>query len=257
MTTAAPTLSVVKVDTPRLAEIDYLATLARYVDAFVRADGCVVLVHGGGSEIARLHAALDVPFRLERGLRVTSDAAMGIVSMVLCGLVNKRVVSTFNAAGLRTLGICGADLGVMRANFLNYRQLGRVGGPPEIDAAAIATLLGTTDVLAVSPVCMAPDGSLLNVNADAVAQTLAVAIQASCLEFVTDAVGVPTADGTARSLMVDEVSELIDASHVGGTMIPKLQASLAALDGGVSRVRFGSLESLRLGTATVVSASAA
>jgi acetylglutamate kinase len=140
----------------------------------------------------------------------------------------------------------------MHADFLNHAQLGWVGGPPDVDSRKLEALLGMANVLVVSPVSLGPRGSLLNVNADLAAQTIAVALKARRLDFVTDVDGVCAEGETVRSLASTQIERMIQDSIVHGGMIPKLQASLAALDGGVSRVCVGNLTSLRRGTATEV-----
>ena len=110
--------------------------------------------------------------------------------MVLAGLVNKRLVAMFVNAGINAIGICGADLGVMRSESINADRLGRVGGPPKVDVPALETLMQCSDIAVVSPVCLGLDGRLLNVNADMVAQSVAVALSADQLDFVTDVEGI-------------------------------------------------------------------
>lgn len=245
---------LVKVGGAHLDDAAFVDDLAEYLREMLSAQARIVLVHGGGREIAELHAALSLPSRKEVGLRITSEEGMRLVAMVLAGLVNKRLVAHLNGSGLRTLGVCGADLGILEAEFLNYEQLGRVGGPPRVRVNALRDLLRTAEVLVVSPICQGPDRALVNVNADLVAQTLAVALGVTCLDFVTDVPGVRTQGDTARRLAPDEITDLIGSSVVAGGMIPKLHASIAALDGGVANVRVGNIHSLRSGTATVVHA---
>lgn len=246
---------IVKVGGAHLAEPDYLAGLTRHIVRLVDGtDDRVVLVHGGGKEIGSLHERLGLPFRKERGLRVTPDETMDLVAMVLCGQVNKRLVAHFQSANLDALGVCGADLGILRAEYLNRRQLGRVGGPPRVDVDALRRLLTAARILVVSPVCLAPGGGLLNVNADVAAQVIAVALDARHLDFVTDVRGVKNGEDSLPSLSRLQVERLIQQSIVAGGMIPKLHASLAALDGGVAVVRVGNLKSLAEGTATEVHA---
>ncbi len=247
-------LQLVKVGGALLKNKKDLAQLNEHLRAIVELKKRVVLVHGGGKEIASLHKQLNVPHRKELGQRVTSEESMDLVTNVLCGLVNKRLVACTNSAGVKALGICGADQGIMRADYLNYEKLGMVGGPPKVNVPAIESLLATTQVLIVSPVCLGPEGELLNVNADLAAQSLAVALNTECLDFVTDVEGVRTAEGTARTLVPAQIEEMIQSSIVEGGMIPKLQASIAALVGGVAKVRVGSLESLSQGLATEVAA---
>lgn len=245
---------VVKVGGAQIETRESVRQIIRHVRELVDAGGDVVLVHGGGGEIGSLHARLEIPYRTERGLRVTPDASMDIVAMVLCGLVNKRLVTSFIEADVPALGLSGADLGLMRSGFLNRDRLGRVGGPPSVDGARLAELLGRGVMLVLAPVCIGPDGDLVNVNADMAAQAVAVALDAECLEFITDVDGVRTPNGNARELSMEETQRLIRDSVIKGGMIPKLQATLAALDGGVARVRVGTPYSLSHGTATEVRA---
>ena len=245
-------LKIVKVGGAHLESEEFLERLIQYINHIVATDGRVVLVHGGGKEIEDLHTAVGASFEKSLGLRVTSASSMKLVTMVLAGLVNKRLVSACARRSLCALGVSGIDADLMRSRFLNEKQLGRVGGPPTVNADRMISLLHEVDVLVVSPICTGPDGDPVNVNADIAAQAIAVALKAECLDFVTDVDGVRTEKGTARSLCVAEIESLMDSSVISGGMIPKLQASLAALDGGVLKVRVGSLESLQGGKATEV-----
>lgn len=245
---------VVKVGGTQIETRDRVHQIIRHVRQLIDAGNEVVLVHGGGGEIGELHTRLEMPYRTERGLRITPEASMDIVAMVLCGLVNKRLVAGFVHAGVPALGLSGADFGLMRAGFLNRDRLGRVGGPPSVDGRRLAELLEKGPLIVLAPVCMGSDGDLVNVNADMVAQAVAVALDAECLEFVTDVDGVRTPKGNARELSMKETQRLIRESVIKGGMIPKLQATLAALDGGVGRVRVGTPHSLSSGTATEVHA---
>lgn len=242
---------VIKIGGAHLDDEAHLEALFELVRSQNDDERRVILVHGGGKEIGRMHARLDVPYYKDGGLRVTSDESMPIVSMVLCGLVNKRIVARFRGLGLRAVGVSGADLG-MRSPFLSESRLGRVGGPPRADVEATRSLLEPVDVLVVAPVCLAPDGGLINVNADTVAQTIATALSVSCLDFVTDVEAVRGQSGAIGRLQVEDVGALMEKSVVTGGMIPKLQSAVAAIDGGVQRVRVGSLASLARGTATEV-----
>jgi acetylglutamate kinase len=246
--------TVVKVGGAQLETPERVRQIVAHVRQLVEKGREVVLVHGGGGEIGALHERLDVPWRTHHGLRVTHDESMDIVAMVLCGLVNKRLVARLVAAGVPALGLCGADLGLMRTSLLNADRLGRVGGPPSVDHERLGDLLDRGHMLVLSPVCLGPDGDLVNVNADTVAQTVAVALDADCLEFVTDVDGVRTSTGNAGRLSTKEAQRLIRESVIKAGMIPKVQAAVAALDGGVVSVRVGTPQSLAQGTATEVHA---
>lgn len=246
--------TIVKVGGAQLATPERMQDVIAHVRSLVREGREVVLVHGGGGEIGDLHERLGLPRRTERGLRVTPDASMDIVAMVLCGLVNKRLVAGLVEGGVPALGLSGADLGLMQSGFLNQGRLGRVGGPPRVRADRLERFLDEGAMLVLAPVCLGPDGGLVNVNADTAAQAVAVALGAECLEYVTDVAAVRTPTGNARTLSIAEAQRLLADSVIQGGMIPKMHATLAALDGGVSRVRVGTPHSLSHGTATEVSA---
>lgn len=214
----------------------------------------LIVVHGGGKEIGELHERLGISFEKKGGLRITSEASMDLVTMTLCGLVNKRLVARLTAAGVDALGLCGADRGLLRSRVLNARRLGRVGNPPSVRVEVLDELLDRGLVVVLSPVSLGSDGALLNVNADAAAQAVAAAMEAERLDFVTDTDGVHTGAGTARTLAAEDLEPLVRSAHVTGGMVPKLQAALAAVQAGVERVRVGSLASLARGTATEVHA---
>ena len=216
----------------------------------LRAIGPVILVHGGGTQISELQEKLGITPRKHEGLRATSREGMTVVAMVLSGLLNKRIVAHFGHGGLSALGVSGPDCGLLRAPFWGIGELGRVGGAPEVDRTALDALLGVTGLLVVAPVCLAPDGGLVNVNADTVAQALAVCIGADVLEFVTDVDAVKARGRFVPRLNPDEARRLISDGVVRGGMRPKIEAALSAIDAGVGRVRVGSLDSLSGQSAT-------
>lgn len=247
--------TVIKVGGARLRDPAHVGRLAAYVGSIVRRGEAVLVVHGGGPEIAELHRNLDVAFTKHRGLRVTSEESMPLVTMVLCGLVNKRVVARFVADGIRAVGLCGVDYGLLTANLLDPEQLGRVGGPPRVDAARLWRVIDDSAVPVLAPVCLGRDGRPVNVNADTVAHAVSTALPATTLDFVSDVPGVRTAEAEViPSLDAARIQGLLRGAEVSGGMIPKLQAALAAIDAGVERVRVGDLRGMQRGTATEVTA---
>ncbi len=245
--------TVIKIGGARLREEADLAALAELVQQRRAKSERLVVVHGGGAEIGELHRALDLPFEKRLGLRVTSDASMPLVTMVLAGLVNTRLVARLLEAGVPALGLSGVDGGLLRSRFIDHATLGRVGGPPRVDASLLQRLLDTDQVLVVAPVCLGPDGAPVNVNADTAAHALATALRARSLDFISDVPGVLTSDGeVAPRLSSAEVQALLHGAAITGGMIPKLQAALAALDAGVQQVRVGDLQGMQCRTATEI-----
>lgn len=245
-------IRVIKVGGAQIDSDDRLPPLMDHIEEALNAHYPVVLVHGGGCEIGDYHKRLGVPFESKSGLRATSEQSMDIVTMVLCGLVNKRLVAHLVQRGHRAVGLSGVDLGMLRADPIHAERLGQVGGSPQVDSATIHTLLSDGVLPVIAPVSLSHEGQLLNVNADIAAQAIAVAIGASSLEFVTDVEGLRGNQGVEREILTPKLKELLASETVSGGMIPKVQAALAAVGGGVGCVRMGNYDSLRGGTATEV-----
>lgn len=247
---AAVRCHVIQVDGSRLVEGSDLNALSEHLSRSPMRGS--VIVHGGSREVDALHRALGIPFSRDGRLCATSALSMEVVAMTLCGLLNTRLVAHLVASGHRALGLTGVDFGLMRSRVINEAQLGRVGGPPRIVAEPLIDLLDRGLHIVVSPICLAEDGGLLNVRADVVAQSIAVALKADCLDFLVDVDAVTTPDGAVHRLSLVEVQRLVRESSVRRGVIPKLQAALAAIDGGVQRVRVGSIGSIGRGKATEV-----
>lgn len=247
-------VAVIKVGGAFIDRPTFLDSLSIHLERALRRHDRLVLVHGGGKEIGELHQRLDVPFRKEKGVRITSPASMELVTMVLCGPVNKRVVAHLSRRGIDALGVSGADYDLMRSELADPDRLGRVGKAPSVSRERLRRVLDLAEVLVLAPVCRATDGELVNVNADLVAQAAAVALDAASLDFVTDVEHVRTPEGPGLQLSTDDVERLVADAHIKGGMLPKLQAGVAALDAGVERVRVGNLTTLTRGGATEVRA---
>jgi len=252
---AAATVQILKAGGAVVSDPSFLSALSRYVADQTAAGKRCLIVHGGGDLITEVHRRMGVTNTKHEGLRATPEDSMRLVAMALRGLTNATVVSSLVARGVSARGLSGVDLGLLRSDFLNRHKLGRVGGPPRVDVDALQGLLeaGYTPVLA--PICLGPDAGLLNVNADTVAHSVAVALGPSTLDFVSDVPGVlgPGAAVTPR-VTPDEARALLESAGVSGGMIPKLQAALAAAQAGVTRVRIGDLTSLAADQATEVTA---
>jgi acetylglutamate kinase len=209
-----------------------------------------VLVHGGGKEVNDLMQRLGKQPHFVDGLRVTDDETMEIVEMVLAGKVNRQIVSLVNMQGGKAVGLSGRDAALFRAKRQAPRQvngavpartvdLGRVGEIVTVDPALIHTLSDSGYIPVISSIGSGPDGESLNINADHVAGEIAVALEAEKLIILTDVEGVyrESAGGAEfiSSVREHEVRELIRGGQINGGMIPKVEACLQALGGGVLR----------------------
>jgi acetylglutamate kinase len=205
-----------------------------------RAGASVVLVHGGGRRIDVELQARGIPRHVCQGLRVTDAATLDVVVAILCGLVNKSLVSELCAAGVAAAGVCGADAGTLQAvphPPVEGVDLGFVGRIAAARPALLRSLLREGYLPAVAPVASGPGGALFNVNADAAAAALAVSLGAEKLVFLTDVEGVTDARGRiVARLDARQAAELAQAPFVTGGMRPKLRACLEALEKGVETV---------------------
>jgi acetylglutamate kinase len=205
-----------------------------------------VVVHGGGPQISAQLERLGVPTTFRAGLRVTTPETMDVVRMVLTGQVNRDVVGLINRHGPLAVGMSGEDANLFTASRRDAVvdgepvDLGLVGEIDEVDPGAIRVLLDDGRVPVVSSVARGTDGEVFNVNADTAAAALAVALEAIKLVVLTDVEGLyadwppgdHAADGDVISLLnATELEELLPSLGTG--MIPKMEACLRAVRGGV------------------------
>ena len=202
-----------------------------------------VVVHGGGPQISSMLDRLDIPSEFRGGYRVTSTEAIGVVRMVLTGQINPQLVAKVNAHGPLATGLSGEDAGLFGGRRRGFvvdgveHDLGRVGDVVTVDPQPVLDHLAAGRVPIVSSI--APDldnpGASLNVNADAAAAALAVALNAKKLVVLTDVAGLyadwPNRDSLVSHLTSTELRAMVPTLESG--MIPKMQACLDAVDGGV------------------------
>lgn len=196
-----------------------------------------IVVHGGGPEITRTMKRLGLEPQFIDGLRVTDDASMQIVEMVLTGQVNQRLVATLNRTGSRAVGLSGKDGGLIRAKKkLSEPDLGQVGEVEHIDPRLIDMLEKDGYVPVVSPVALGEGGISYNVNADVVASELAAALKAEKLIFLSDVAGLLDGEDVVSELTSDQLKRKLDDGSVTGGMKPKLGSALRALAAGCASV---------------------
>lgn len=208
----------------------------------LRASGArLVVVHGGGKRIDERLALLGIERRTHAGLRITDPATLDVVVDVLAATVNKLLVSELLSLGVAAVGLCGADgntLPAERHAAVDGVDLGAVGEVRDADGSLVTVLLDRGFTPVVASIARHADGSLLNVNADQAASSLARALAASRLVYLTDVDGVRGTDGSfARELAAAEATRLLASGVAAGGMRPKLHACLAALAAGVTEVQ--------------------
>ncbi len=207
----------------------------------------VVLVHGGGSESSELLRALGGEPRIVEGRRVTDEKALEVVSMVLNGTVNTRILAAARGLGLPAVGLSGVDAGLIQARrrppvkvgdaMVDY---GFVGDVVSVETGVLVSLLDAGVVPVVSPLSAADDGTLLNINADTVAAAIAAGLSAEKLILLTGAPGVLERSDDPGSLVsytdLEGLRRLRDQGGLTRGMLPKASAIESALRGGVRRV---------------------
>lgn len=237
-------------------QVEDEAFLAGFVTAVkeLLAEHAVIIVHGGGKEIADLHGRLGVAFEVVEGLRATSEESLRLVEMVLNGVVNTRLVRRLVNGGVDALGLTGADLGLVRVTPVTVagRDLGRVGQVRHVNGEALLQLLDLGMTPVISPVSLGEDGLSYNVNADHVAAGVARAAEASKLIFVSNVPGVQVTGRTMRALTVGQIEDLIADGHITGGMIPKVRSATEAVASGVQQAVITDLAGLARGEGTAV-----
>ena len=207
-----------------------------------------VIVHGGGPQIGSMLDKLHIESTFRQGLRVTDDATMDVVEMVLVGKVNKEIVNLVNETGARAVGLSGKDGRIIQCRKLEMVvtsedrppeiiDLGRVGEVVKVETQLIDTLTSEDFIPVIAPTGVDDDNNTYNINADAVAAGVASALKACRLLLLTDVPGIMTREKELlRSLTVSDTQELIKDGTVQGGMIPKVNCSVAALEAGVEKV---------------------
>ena len=195
-----------------------------------------VIVHGGGPMINALLEKLEIESEFVKGKRVTDEATMEVVEMVLSGLVNKRIVQAINQQGGRAVGISGKDANMMVCDPVDP-ALGLVGQPVEVTPDLIRQLHGHNIIPVVAPLGAGRSGETFNVNGDTAAGAIAGALKADRLLLLTDVEGVKDAEGSViTALTIESVERLTAEGVIAGGMIPKTETAVAAIRDGVRAV---------------------
>jgi len=201
-----------------------------------------VVVHGGGPQINQLIDKLGLKSRFVRGMRVTDEATMEAVEMVLQKL-NKEITAMISRQGGRAVGISGKDGDFLVAHKLLIKDgsgksppvdIGLVGEVAEVNPAVLTTLQDAGFIPVIAPVGHGRDGQTYNINADVAAGEIASAINAAKLILLTDVEGVKDKDGSLISLLeATPAKKMIASGSISEGMIPKVECCIEALAAGV------------------------
>lgn len=195
-----------------------------------------VVVHGGGPQIERMLTKLEIPTRFVDGLRVTDEATLEVVEMVLSGSINKRIVKDIQDNGGQAIGLSGKDGRLIMARRIEGKDIGLVGEVVRVNGLILKEISKAGYVPVIAPLGSGIDGNTYNINADTVAGAVAKALLAEKLILLTDVPGV--LDDVSKPISVlktDEVRSLLNSKTIRGGMIPKVKCCLDALHGGVKK----------------------
>lgn len=241
----AGAIVVVKYGGNAMVRPDLQSAFAADIVALRAAGALPVVVHGGGPQISAMLDRVGVESEFVGGLRRTTPEAMEVVGMVLVGQVQRELVALLNVAGAEAVGISGEDAGLMRAERRDAIvdgqpvDIGLVGDVVEVRPKLVHDLLAAGYLPVVSTVARDVAGSPYNVNADTAAAALAVALGARDLVVLTDVEGLyrdwPASDEVVASIDADGLRALLPSLASG--MVPKMEACLRAVDGGVPTAR--------------------
>ncbi|MBC7374037.1 MAG: acetylglutamate kinase, partial [Frankiales bacterium] len=200
-------------------------------------------VHGGGPQITEHLDKLGLASEFRGGLRVTTAEAMQVVRMVLVGQVNPSVVGLINSHGPFAVGLSGEDAHLFTAERRHAVidgepvDVGLVGDVVAVQPQIVRALLDEGKVPVVATVAPGLDGEIYNVNADTAAAALAVALSAEKLVVLTDVDGLyadwPASSEVISEIDADALAALLPTLSSG--MVPKMEACLRAVQGGVPR----------------------
>ncbi|MCJ7766339.1 MAG: acetylglutamate kinase [Thiovulaceae bacterium] len=197
-----------------------------------------VVVHGGGPRITDLLNRLNIPTEFVDGQRITTPEVMRIVEMVLCGEINNEIVSLLNSHGVKAIGLNGKDAHFIRAEAKEHAKWGLTGTITSVNADVIHKMIREKFIPVIAPIAagegMAHPG--YNINADLAAAKIAEALGANKVIFMTDTAGVLDKNRELLSSLTENEIEALKADGtISGGMVPKVDACLGAIDGGVKK----------------------
>ena len=212
-----------------------------------------VVVHGGGPQIDQMLKRLAIEPKFRQGVRVTDAATMEIVEMVLGGTINKEIASLISRHGAKAVGLSGKDGGLIQAkpftkadwakklgtdlnSWAEGEDYGLVGDVQAVDASILKNLQDSNAIPVIAPMGVDRDGRTYNINADLVAGAIAAALGAEKLVVLTDVRGIKDEDGKHVSTLArKDIARMVKKGTISEGMLPKVQACLNALEGGVKK----------------------
>ena len=242
---------VVKLGGDVLADTEALDRVAGQIGLLSSLSIRIVLVHGGGPQATALSRRLGQEPVIVAGRRVTDESALDVAKMVYAGTLNVNLLAALRAHEVQGVGLSGVDADLLSARrrppvtvvddagVSREVDFGHVGDVDRVDPRVLLTLLDARFVPVVASLAGDGEGQVFNVNADTVAESLAVALKAQKLLFLTGAPGVLRDRADPSSLVTfadpDDLAALMSSGAIAGGMRPKVEACIRAATGGVER----------------------
>lgn len=201
-----------------------------------------IIIHGGGKNITNLLNDLNIGTKFVDGQRVTTKEVMRVVEMVLSGEINNEIVSLLNnqcpRGNAKAVGISGKDANFLEATYKDFEKFGYTGTITKINSQIVDNIIEDSFIPVISPIASSPnlDHVGFNINADLAASRIAVALKARKILFLTDTRGILDENTDLISeLDIQKVEQLKKDGVISGGMIPKVNACIESLKGGVSK----------------------
>ncbi len=236
---------VVKFGGHAMGKKEYIKSFAQDISLLQQVGILPIVVHGGGPQIGEMLKKLKIESNFVDGLRITDEATIDVVEMVLCGVINKNIVSAISSEGANAVGISGKDGNLISAkrlsiidknsdsNLENIVDLGFVGEPKKINTDIIQALINQKMIPVIAPIGIGENNLTYNINADTAAGAIASAMKASRMMMLTDVEGVLDNKGKIISeLSLKKCKELLNKNIVYGGMIPKIKTCVKTVENG-------------------------
>ena len=236
---------VIKFGGNAMVDGDAMTAFIAGVKQLAKSGAQPVVVHGGGPQISAGLKAAGITSEFKGGYRVTTAESVQVVRDVLVNEVNKELVELMNASKVSAVSMPGDVDGLLTAEHRTVlvdgmqEDIGLVGEVVAVDASAISARVAAGEVPVISTAARAIDGQLFNVNADTATSAVAIALDATEMIMLTDVPGVyanwPDRDSLITKMTAAELTALLPKLESG--MVPKMEACLRAIEGGIPTVR--------------------
>lgn len=227
---------VIKLGGHAMGSDEGMKSFARDVTLMQQVGVNPVVVHGGGPMINKMLEKLNIKSEFVNGKRVTDQATIEVVEMILSGSVNSRIVQAISEEGGKAVGVSGKDANLMICDQTDP-ALGLVGTPKDIDITIIRDLHAAKAIPVIAPLGMGRNGETYNINGDTAAGAIAGALKADRLLLLTDVSGVKNKAGEVLTeIDANQIAAMIADGTIAGGMIPKTETATDAIAQGVRGV---------------------